>query len=169
MLATIHGWMEPREATPDRPFEIRSATDDDLPTLLAFEQAIVAAERPYDETLREGVIHYYDLAALVQMPEAHVVVAVLDGRIVGSGWARIRDAVPYVKHARYAFLGFMYVVPDARGQGVNAAVVEALAEWARAQGVNELVLEVYAENEAALRAYRKAGFQPRLLEMRRSL
>lgn len=105
----------------------------------------------------------------VHAPDARVVVAVLDGRIIGSGSARIRDSVPYVNHARHAFLGFMYVVPIARGSGVNASIVVALAEWARSQGVTELVLEVYADNEPALRAYHKAGFQARLLEMRRSL
>ena len=31
---------------------IRHATLDDLETLLSFEQGIIAAERPFDETLR---------------------------------------------------------------------------------------------------------------------
>lgn len=146
---------------------VRAATTADLPTLLAFEQGIIAAERPYDPTLRAGEVHYYDLAALVVAPDAHVVLAEEGGRAVGSGSVRIRRSEPYVQHERHAYLGFMFVVPEARGRGVNGLVVDALTAWARAQGISELVLEVFAENEAAVRAYRKAGFAPRLLEMRR--
>ena len=160
--------MESRTDT-SAPLVIRPASEDDLPTLLGFEQAIIAAERPFDATLRAGEIHYYDLAALLQSREAHIVVAMRAGRIVGSGSARLRDSVPYVNHARHAFLGFMYVLPEVRGRGVNGLIVEALADWARAQGVTELVLEVYAGNEPAERAYRRAGFQARLVEMRRGL
>jgi len=161
--------MQSRADDRDPALVLRAATQDDLATLLAFEQAIIAAERPYDETLRAGEIHYYDLAALLNAQEARVLVAELDGRIIGSGWAQLRDSVAYVDHLRHAVLGFMYVVPDARGRGVNARIVDALAEWSRTQGVTELVLEVYAGNEPALRAYRRAGFRARLVEMRRAL
>lgn len=161
--------MDARADMPVPEPSIRAATADDLPTLLAFEQGIIAAERPYDATLRQGDIHYYDLAALLTAHETRVVVAVLGERIVGSGWAQLRDSVAYVDHARHAFLGFMYVVPDARGRGVNALIVEELAAWARTQGVTELVLEVYADNEPAVRAYGKAGFRARLVQMRRRL
>ena len=145
---------------------IRAATLDDLPTLLSFEQGIVVAERPFDPTLRPGEIHYYDLAALIRDPETHVVVAEDAGRIVGSGYAQLRTSEAYVQHERHAFLGFMYVVPEARGTGINGMVVEALAMWAQGRGVSELVLEVYAANARAVRAYEKVGFSPRLLEMR---
>jgi GNAT superfamily N-acetyltransferase len=148
--------------------KLRPATRADLPTLLAFEQGIVAAERPFDPTLRPGEIHYYDLAALLETPElAHIVVAESNGRIVGSGSARLKRSEPYVVHERHAYLGFMYVVPEARGLGVNALILEELTRWAAAKGIDELVLEVYLENHRAVRAYRKAGFTPRLLEMRR--
>ena len=40
----------------------REATLKDLHTLLEFEQGIIAAERPFDGTLKEGEIHYYDLS-----------------------------------------------------------------------------------------------------------
>lgn len=149
--------------------QIRKATENDLATLLDFEQGIIAAERPYDETLRAGEIHYYDLAALLGADHTRVVVAMLGQQLVGSGWAQLRDSVPYVDHTRHAFLGFMYVVPQVRGRGVNARIVDALADWAKDQGVTELVLEVYPTNHQALRAYSKAGFQPHLLEMRRRL
>lgn len=40
---------------------IRKAQLSDLATLLEFEQGIITAERPYDPTLKEEKIHYYDI------------------------------------------------------------------------------------------------------------
>ncbi|RPD41745.1 GNAT family N-acetyltransferase [Chitinophaga barathri] len=146
--------------------KIREATVNDLDILLTFEQGIVAAERPFDSTLKDGEIHYYDIAAMIYEPHISVVVAELGGKIIGSGYARIDDAKPYLKHAQYAYLGFMYVAPEFRGKGVNRLITENLKEWARGRGLTEMRLEVYADNEPAMRAYEKVGFTRHLLEMR---
>lgn len=146
--------------------QIRPARADELKELLAFEQGIIAAERPFDPTLRMGEIHYYDLAALVASDDAQVLVAECAGRLVASGFAQLRVSKEYVEHRRHAYLGFMFVAPDHRGRGLNGRIVRELIDWARARGVTELQLEVYAQNAAAIRAYEKLGFRPRLLEMR---
>lgn len=64
---------------------VREAKIEDLDVLLKFEQGIVEAERPMNPTLKEGEIHYYDLAALVRSPLASVMVAEMDGEVIGSG------------------------------------------------------------------------------------
>lgn len=148
---------------------VRAAQKDEIVTLLTFEQGIVAAERPFDSTLKEGEIHYYDLIHLIESPEAEVVVAEIDGELVGSGYALIKEAKPYLKHTHYAYLGFMYVKPQYRGQGVNKAILEALKQWSVSQNIREIRLEVYDENTVAKKAYEKAGFKGSLLEMRMKL
>lgn len=145
---------------------IREATLSDLDVLLAFEQGIISEERPFDTTINDGKVHYYDISAMIYETHISVVVAELDGKIIGSGYARIEDAKPYLKHNSQAYLGFMYVLPEYRGQGVNKRIIENLAEWARARDVTEMRLEVYDQNETAIRAYEKAGFQRLLLQMR---
>lgn len=147
----------------------RSATVADLDTLLQFEQGIVAAERPFDPTLKAGEIHYYDLKDLILSPDSEVVVALSGKEIVGSGYAQIREAKDYLRHSRFAYLGFMYVKPAFRGQGINQKVLDALTIWIKEQDIAEIRLEVYAENQGAKRAYEKAGFTPNLLEMRMNL
>ena len=150
--------------------KVRSATPADLDTLLEFEQAIIEAERPFDETIRSGKdVHYYDLEALIASPDAEVVVAELDSKIVGSGYAKIEVSEPYLKHDKHSYLGFMYVVPEHRGKGVNKKIVDALELWTSSVGVTEMQLEVYAENAAAIRAYEKAGYDGLILTMRREL
>lgn len=145
---------------------IRPATQDDLAILLTFEQGIVEAERPYDSTLKPGEIHYYDLAALIDSKEAEVLVVVDDDEIVGSGYAKVAASSGVRQHDFHAYLGFMYVKPSHRGQGVNQLILDALLEWATARDIFEIQLEVYPDNEAAMRAYSKAGFRPHLLRMR---
>jgi len=148
---------------------VRKATKDDLDALLEFEQGIVSNERPFDETLKEGEIHYYDLAEMITAPHITVVVAELGNEIIGSGYARIEIAKPYQKHSDYAYLGCMYVKPEYRGKGVNSRVLEGLKEWCRERGIHELRLEVYTDNTPAVKAYEKAGFRPLLTWMRLGL
>jgi ribosomal protein S18 acetylase RimI-like enzyme len=148
---------------------IRKATLEDLDTLLGFEQGVIATERPFDPTLQEGEIHYYDIAAMISAPHVEVVVAELSKEIVGSGYARIEASKIYLKHPRHAYLGFMYVKPEHRGKGVNQKVIDALQEWALAKGITELRLDVYHDNLPAVKAYEKAGFSRLLVEMRRGI
>lgn len=146
--------------------EIRKALETEISILLSFEKGIIEAERPLDDTLKEGEIHYYDLIELIKDKNAEVLVAVIDNEIVGSGYAKILTGKPYHKHSEYAYLGFMYVKPAFRGQGINQKILHGLIDWAKNQNLKEVRLEVYDENKIAKKAYLKAGFKPSLLEMR---
>lgn len=147
--------------------KVRKAKIEELETLLEFEQGIVVAERPFNPCLKDGEIHYYDLAKLVESDFSAVFVAELDGgELIASGYVMEKIAQDYLKHDRYAYLGFMYVKPEHRGKGVNQKILDALLDWAKERNLNEIRLEVFKENLAAIKAYEKAGFQPLLLEMR---
>ncbi|RYZ24119.1 MAG: GNAT family N-acetyltransferase [Chitinophagaceae bacterium] len=149
---------------------VRLATAADLETLRRFEQGVIAAERPFDPTLRPDPIQYYDLEAMLASDNVDlVVVEDVHGTLLGSGYARVEASRPFVLPAEYAYLGFMYVVPEARGRGINALILDKLKALARARGITELRLEVYAGNEPAIRAYTKAGFEEVLVWMRMPL
>ena len=149
---------------------IRSAELSDLERLLEFEQAIIEAERPLDETIRSGPgVHYYDLEGLISSPDALVVVAEQGAEVIGAGYARIEGSEPYLKHNRHSYLGCMYTIPAHRGEGVNGKVMAALEEWSRSRGVTEMKLEVYSENAAAVRAYEKSGYSRLILTMLKEL
>jgi len=145
---------------------IRQARPDDLDVLLQFEQGIIETERPFDPTLKEGHINYYDLAAYIDSPDVEVVVAQLVDEVVGSGYALIREAKTFEAHTHYAYLGFMYVKPEHRGKGINQEILKALKQWSDAKGLTEIRLQVYDDNAAAIRAYEKAGFKGHMLVMR---
>jgi len=145
---------------------IRKATSTDLETLLTFEQGIVETERPYDVTLKRNRINYYDLKSMISDPDAYIAVAELNHSIIASGYAIIKDAKPYLQHHQYAYLGFMYVIPDHRGRGINAKILSALKDWSHSKGIYEIRLDVYVKNQSAIRAYEKMGFEMHLVEMR---
>ncbi|MDQ1855667.1 GNAT family N-acetyltransferase [Chryseobacterium sp. WLY505] len=145
----------------------REATEQDLAILLEFEQGVVTAERPFNSTLIEGEIHYYDLKYLIQSPEATVIVAEENNEIIASGYALIKKAAKdYYQFKEYAYLGFMYVKPEHRGKGINKMITDELISWSKSRGMTEVRLDVYAQNESAIKAYEKAGFEPHLLTMR---
>ncbi|GLU42471.1 GNAT family N-acetyltransferase [Allomuricauda sp. NBRC 101325] len=145
---------------------IREAHLDDLPVLLQFEQEIVKAERPFDPTIREGHVSYYDLKSMIADSNACVVVAEVDGHIVSSGYAIIKKARHYLDHEDYAYLGFMFTDVVYRGKGINAQVIDFLKIWAEAKGLNEIRLTVYNDNLPAIKAYEKVGFKKHIIEMR---
>jgi GNAT superfamily N-acetyltransferase len=148
---------------------VRTASPDDLDILLGFEKGIVDTEHPFDPTIKDGDIHYYDIAQMIASPNVEVVVAELGVEIIGSGYARIEDSKVYLKHQKYAYLGFMYVKPGYRGKGVIQKIIETLQQWAASQNVTEIRLDVYHDNLPAIKAYEKIGFAKLMVEMRMEL
>lgn len=54
----------------------------------------------------------------------------------------------------------IFVHPEARGQGVGGALLEAVAQLARRQGARAIRLDVIDTNPRAEQLYRRVGFQP---------
>ena len=148
--------------------KIRKATHEDLNQLYVFEQDLIRTERPFDPTIKEKT-HYYDLKEMITASHIHLVVAELNNRIIGTGYARLETSKHYLKHSTHAYLGFMYVLPEHRGKGINKEIMEALKTWIRSQNIAELRLEVYQNNISAIKAYEKFGFEKHILEMRTNL
>jgi RimJ/RimL family protein N-acetyltransferase len=94
------------------------------------------------------------LRAVRRFPHAAVLVAEVEGRVVGR-LSLARDQHPASAHV--ADLGLM-VAKDWRGRGVGRALLEAAVEWARAAGVRKLELHTFPWNEPAIRLYERFGF-----------
>jgi len=103
---------------------------------------------------------------MIESEESEVIVAEIDKVIIGSAYISIKEAKPYLKHTHYGYLGFMFVKPKFRGQGVNKKILEELKNWALKKGLTELRLDVYDENYSAIKAYEKAGFKKHMINMR---
>ena len=83
-------------------------------------------------------------------------VAVLDGRIVGSaGVTAVGGRRKVVHRARFG----ISVLKDYWGLGIGRVLMEASIDCARRVGYTQLELEVVADNERALSLYRRSGFE----------
>ena len=145
---------------------LRIANLDDLPILLEFEQRLIKAERPMDPSIKDGDISYYDISEMIKATNSEVFVVELDDEIVASGYAKIMDDHPYLKHAKQGYLGFMFVPEEHRGKGLNKLILNGLIDWCKARNVFEIRLDVYDVNETAINAYKKSGFKNYLINMR---
>jgi len=148
---------------------IRKASLDDLEQLLVFEQDLIKTERPFDPTVKPDPVNYYDLKAMLTAQNIQVVVAEINNKIIASGYARIDNSKPFLNHTQHAYLGFMYVLPEFRGKGINRQIIDFLKKWSASQNISELRLEVYYDNNSAIKAYEKIGFSRYSLEMRFNL
>ena len=91
---------------------------------------------------------------------------------VGLAEASIRsDYVNGTESSPVAFLEGLYVVPQARRQGVGASLVAAVADWARAAGCRELASDAALENSISHVVHLALGFEEteRVVFFRRKL
>lgn len=147
----------------------REAMLGDLSRLLEIEQLLLEAERPFDSDIKKQKTFYYDITDQITNPDIHLIVLEHQKDIVGVGYAQVRSSKPAHIHDIHAYLGFMYVSPNLRGQGINQHIVGLLAQWSRDKGAQALYLDVYSQNSSAIRAYGKVGFTPCLVEMKLKL
>ena len=143
--------------------EIRTATVDDLPGVVASSAALFAEDAGERDQLRNlewpaehGSQWCSDLLA---DPQALVLVAVEDGEVVGHLIGMFAGPSDMWTVSR-AELVSMYVRSALRGHGIGGSLLDGFASWARQRGAARLHVTAYAANEAAVRLYRSRGFSP---------
>jgi len=90
---------------------------------------------------------------------AEVLVAFDDrDRAIGFAELSIRNIVDSCSTDRVGYLEGWYVVPEARRQGIGAALVAAAERWAKGQGCREFASDAALDNEASQQAHLALGF-----------
>ncbi len=130
--------------------------------------SLLAAQlREHDSTLPDTSISAA-LDGMLERPDrGAVLVAQLDGRIVGVA---ALSTMWTLEHGGQAiWLDELYVEPAHRGQGVGAALLAAAYDTAREYGSLTVDLEVAAGHERASGLYERQGFErlPRTRWLRR--
>ena len=82
-------------------------------------------------------------------------VAEEEGRLIGT----YRLIPKQYRQAHTVYLGSFGIDPDLKGKGYGFAVLEGIKDAVRASGRSRIELSVDLENDAALRLYKKAGFE----------
>lgn len=121
---------------------IRPAHVDDLPSILRIENQSFAR----DAWDRELFLDYF-----AQSDRSVFLVAAIDRRVVGY-------ALAFHSRTR-AEIHSIAVTPAERGRGIAVALLRRIVALLRRRGFEAVSLNVRLENKAAIRLYRKLGFQ----------
>jgi ribosomal protein S18 acetylase RimI-like enzyme len=97
------------------------------------------------------------LRALAARPGNHLLVARLDGQIVGT----LTLAILLIPTGQRAWIEDVVVDKAARGQGVGAALTQEAVRLARAEGARTVDLTSRPSRHAANRLYERLGFRVR--------
>jgi GNAT superfamily N-acetyltransferase len=133
--------------------QIRFATPADVSTIMRFVRELAEFEREADKVVAtEELLHQAMFGA---RPDAEALIAEQDGKPLGmalffhnfstwTGW-------------RGLYLEDLYVTPEARGQGVGAALLRHLAGIAVERGCTRFEWSVLDWNEKAIAFYKSMG------------
>ncbi len=120
---------------------MRRATVDELPALVALEQATFSLDRMSERQWRRHL----------ESTSAEVLVAVRERQVIGAA------VVFYRRGSDIARLYSIAVAASERGAGTGSVLLSAVERAARRRGSRRLRLEVRADNLAAQRLYERAG------------
>jgi len=139
------------------PTEIRPVAQAELPILLQMIRQLAA----YERRLEQVVATEADLerALLGQPPVAEAVLAWQSAQAVG--YAVYYPVFSTFRGRAALYLEDIFVVPEARGQGVGYALMRYLAQVARQRGYDRIEWSVLDWNAPALAFYRKLGAVPK--------
>lgn len=99
------------------------------------------------------------LAARAREPQAVLLALDASEAVLGFAELSIRPCAEGCRTDRIAYLEGWYVAPEARGQGVGRALVEAAESWGRKQGCTEFASDTQPDNEISRLAHRALGFE----------
>src|ERR1700690_2273442 len=147
---------------------IRSATPDDIEAAAKLGAQIVRlhhATNPKRFFLIDDVEQGYAwwLRQELERAEAIVLVAELDGEIVGYAYGAIEERDWNTLLDRHGAVHDLFVVETARRKGVGRAMVNAVMARLEELGAQRIVARAMVQNESAQRLCESLGFQPTML------
>jgi GNAT superfamily N-acetyltransferase len=148
--------------------EIRPATLDDLDGLTQDNADLFAEDGVTRDRLRDPDWPRDNnrtwCAGLIAAPDALVLVAIEEGRVVEHLIGTFSPASSMWTAAR-ADLVSTHVALSYRGQGIGGRMVEDFMAWGRERGAARLQVSAYTANSAAIRFYQRFGFVPQSIEL----
>ncbi len=134
----------------------RRAASAHLDTLLALIRDYYTFDgRPFDALKQRSA-----LSGLIANPQhGYVWLIELDNAVVGYMAVCFGYSLEF--GGRDAFVDEIYLLPEARGQGIGTQAMQVMIEACRASGIQAVHLEVSPDNEAAIAYYEKSGFERR--------
>ena len=139
----------------DHVLKLRAAKRDDLNTILSLlrDDVLGAARETTDQS------HY--IAAfneILKEPTAHLLVAVLDGEIIGCAQVNVLANLS-LQATKRANIEGVRIASTHRAEGLGEAFFDLIEAFCREQGCGLMQLTTNASRDAALRFYVSQGFE----------
>ncbi len=151
---------------------VRPAIATDLPHLAKMAGALVRMHHAVDPArffLPERIEEGYEgwLAREIARDRARVVVAEIDGRVVGYAYGTLEARDWNMLLDEHGAIHDIFVADDARKAGVGKRLLDDLVARLEAAGAARVILQTMVSNVAAQRLFAAAGFRATMLEMTR--
>jgi len=117
---------------------------------------------PTRSTLPSEMERHY--RAALEDPDALLLVAEDDGRVIGMAVGHVHRPSSFSQDLAVE-LSSVFVHRAHRHRGAARALTEEVARFARDRGVERVTLKTFSQNQEAIEAYRRMGFEPRTLQM----
>jgi len=139
---------------------IRKATLNDLYNIQMLNNQLFKLEKEnFDPTLvenwpltEEGKKYF---KAMIE--EAHVIVAILNDKIVGYLAGSINEKGPY-EEIQYGEVNNMFINAECRGYGIGKLLINDFKKYCLSNDIKALTVTASAKNTNAIEFYRKNGF-----------
>lgn len=137
--------------------KFRLATRADLPAIVRMlaEDELGSGRERFEEPLPQG--YYTAFEAIAADPDQRLVVADLDGEVVGTLQLMFLPSISYQGGTR-AQVESVRVLAHMRGRGIGAQMMEWALEQARQRGCHMMQLTSHKSRSGAHRFYERLGF-----------
>lgn len=155
-----HSLFQAIQAMSETTVEIRAATMDDLDQLVVQWIDLAAGQREYGSHLRteSNRTRISELfARRIAQDEAWI--ARSGDRIVGFVTFTMTGST-FAKSVSRGVIQNLYVVPEARGEGVGTQLLDVAERVLAEDGADAIVLEAMVDNDSARQFYRARGYHP---------
>ncbi|MBI2765687.1 MAG: GNAT family N-acetyltransferase [Chloroflexi bacterium] len=144
---------------------VRPATPADGPGIYRAWEAVRTHNTSLDNRVGYAPVDEPEFSAslrdMLARPESVALVAEEDGHVVGFVSGGLEANQPDRVPERHATIGYLYVEPVRRRNGIARKLFEAVAAWAEKQeGVTHLEMTVLADDKDASEFWRSVGFTP---------
>ncbi len=154
----IEVWWPKGESLNNHRLVIRNARSEELDQVALL---LKEAYQEYDKYLPPEIFKSYleDIMDVrSRLPDSDLLVAELDGRLVGTVTLYLRAVESRVWPAGWASVRLLGVLPDYRGRGIGKALMEECIRRCKKEGIRILGLHTTEAMASAKRMYERMGF-----------
>ncbi|WP_051724178.1 GNAT family N-acetyltransferase [Micromonospora chokoriensis] len=138
--------------------DVRAATAADAAALAGLRWRRLTEERGYTGTDHADFVEAFVGWVTEHLPTHLPFLAEVDGDVVGMAWLMVADRVPTPVHRsrQSGDVQAVYVVPERRGNGIGAALLEEVLAEARRRDLEHVTVH---SSRRAVPLYQRVGFQ----------